>query len=150
MSGLSSYPPIGFHFLVAFEMFPQTPQDGRFQEVSGLNVEMQMESIKEGGEHRFEHQLPVRAKYSDLVLKRGLFVGSGVYKWCENSFEKFEFQPVNIMISLLNEAHAPVLSWYFVHALPKRWDISAFNAEQSTVAIETLTLTYRYFKTIRI
>jgi hypothetical protein len=36
-----------------------------------------------------------------------------------------------------------------MHALPKKWDISAFNAEQNTLAIGTLTLTYRYFKTIR-
>jgi phage tail-like protein len=144
------YPPVGFHFLVAFELFPQTPQDGRFQEVSGLNVEMTMESIKEGGEQRFEHQLPVRTKYSDLVLKRGLFIGSGVYKWCENAFEKFEFQPVNIIISLLNEVHAPIMTWHVIHALPKKWDISSFNAEQNTVAIETLTLSYRYFKTIKI
>ncbi len=144
------YPPVGFHFVVAFEIFPQSPQDGRFQEVSGLNVEMQMESLREGGELRFEHQLPVRTKYSDLVLKRGLFVGSAVYKWCKNAFEDFEFQPVNLMVSLLNEQHLPIMSWHVVHALPKKWDISAFNAEQNTFAIESLTLTYRYYKTIRI
>ncbi|GAB4012174.1 phage tail protein [Spirosoma sp. KCTC 42546] len=149
MAGLL-YPPVGFHFLVAFELFPQTIQDGRFQEISGLNVEMQMESIREGGENRFEHQLPVRTKYSDLVLKRGLFVGSGVYQWAKNAFEDFQFQPVNLLISLLNEQHAPLMSWHVVHALPKKWDISAFNAEQNTIAIETLTLTYRYYTTIRI
>ncbi len=144
------YPPVGFHFVVAFEIFPQSPQDGRFHEVSGLNVEMQMESLREGGELRFEHQLPVRTKYSDLVLKRGLFVGSAVYKWGKNAFEDFEFQPVNLMVSLLNEQHLPIMSWHVVHALPKKWDISAFNAEQNTIAIESLTLTYRYYKTIRI
>lgn len=149
MAGLL-YPPVGFHFLVAFELFPQTVQDGRFQEVSGLNVEMQMESIREGGENRFEHQLPVRTKYSDLVLKRGLFVGSGVYQWAKDAFENFEFQPVNLLISLLNDQHTPLLSWHVVHALPKKWDISAFNAEQNTIAIETLTLTYRYYTTIRV
>ncbi|GGF24451.1 phage tail protein [Hymenobacter cavernae] len=149
MTGLV-YPPTGFHFLVGFELFPQTVQDVRFQEVSGLNVEMQMESVKEGGENRFEHQLPVRSKYADLVLKRGLLIGSGVYQWAKNAFEDFTFQPVNLIVSLLNEQHAPLLSWHVVHALPKKWDVSAFNAEQNTIAIETLTLTYRYYNTIRI
>jgi phage tail-like protein len=144
------YPPVGFHFLVAFELFPLSVQDGRFQEVSGLNVEMQLETVREGGELRFEHQLPVRTKYSDLVLKRGLFVGSGVYQWCQNAFENFEFQPANLVVSLLNESHLPLLSWHVIHAIPKKWDISAFNAEQNTIAIETLTLAYQYFKTIRI
>jgi phage tail-like protein len=144
------YPPVGFHFLVAFELFPLSVQDGRFQEVSGLNVEMQLETVREGGELRFEHQLPVRTKYSDLVLKRGLFVGSGVYQWCQNAFENFEFQPANLVVSLLNESHLPLLLWHVIHAIPKKWDISAFNAEQNTIAIETLTLAYQYFKTIRI
>ncbi len=144
------YPPVGFHFAVAFELFPQGLQDGRFQEVSGLNVEMQMENVKEGGENRFEHSLPVRAKFGDLVLKRGLFIGSGVYRWCENAFENFEFQPVNILVSLLNETHTPLMSWHIVHALPKKWEVSAFNAEQNTLAIETMTLNYRYFKAIRV
>lgn len=147
---MSLYPPVGFHFVVAFELFPLSPHDGRFQEVSGLNVEMQMETVREGGEQRFEHQLPIRTKYSDLVLKRGLFIGSGVYKWCKNAFEEFEFQPANLIISLLNEEHLPLLSWHIIGAIPKKWEISSFNAEQNTIAIETLTLTYRYYKTIRI
>lgn len=144
------FPPAGFHFSVAFELFPQGLQDGRFQEVSGLGVEMQMENVKEGGENRFEHALPVRAKASDLVLKRGLFVGSGVYKWFDNAMSNFEFQPVNLVVSLLNELHAPLLSWRVVHALPKKWEVSAFNAEQNTLAIETMTLTYRYFTALRV
>jgi len=149
MTGLQ-YPPTGFHFVVGFELFPQTVQDVRFQEVSGLNVEMQMETVREGGQNRFEHQLPVRSKYADLVLKRGLLIGSGVYQWAKNAFDDFAFQPVNLIVSLLNEQHAPLLSWHVVHALPKKWDVSAFNAEQNTIAIETLTLTYRYYTTIRI
>lgn len=150
MDGLLTYPLPGFHFLVTFELLPQMVQDARFQEVSGLNVELLMESVKEGGENRFEHQLPVRTKYSDLVLKRGLLVGSGMYKWAKNAFEDFQFEPVNLLVSLLNEQHVPLMSWHVVHALPKKWDLSAFNAEQNTIAIETLTLSYRYYHAIRI
>src|SRR5690606_41130753 len=70
-----NYPQVGFHFLVVFELFPQLPNDFRFQEVSGLTVSMEMETIKEGGENRFVHQLPVRSTYNALVLKRGKFLG---------------------------------------------------------------------------
>ncbi len=37
-----AYPQVGFHFLVLFELFPQLPYDLRFQEVSGLTVNMEM------------------------------------------------------------------------------------------------------------
>ena len=44
------YPPVGFHFSVVIEMFPQTPQDFRFQSVSGLSVDIPLEPIADGGE----------------------------------------------------------------------------------------------------
>jgi len=46
------YPPVGFHFIVAFELFTVSPDDFRFQEVSGLNAEMEVEAYTGGGEHR--------------------------------------------------------------------------------------------------
>ena len=47
-----SYPQTGFSFLVVFELFPQLPNDVKFQEVSGLNVTMEMEPLKEGGDRK--------------------------------------------------------------------------------------------------
>ncbi|MEX2512687.1 MAG: phage tail protein [Cyclobacteriaceae bacterium] len=141
-----NYPQVGFHFLVVFELFPQLPNDFRFQEVSGLTATMEMEPIKEGGENRFVHQLPVRTSYSELVLKRGKFMGSGILHWCKNAIENYEFKPTNIMISLLNDDHLPLYNWYVINAIPKRLEISGFNAERSEVVIETMALNYQYFK----
>lgn len=141
-----SYPAVGFHFLVTFELFPQLPYDLQFQEVSGLTVTMESEPLKEGGENRFVHQLPVRTSYSDLVLKRGKYMGSGLLHWCKNALENFEFKPVNVMISLLNDDHLPLYNWYVINAIPKKLEISNFNAERSEVVIETMTLSYQYFK----
>lgn len=148
---LNNYPMTGFHFIVAFEMFPQLPNDFRFQEVSGLSVDVEMESFIEGGQNRFEHQLPVRTKYSDITLKRGMFVlPSGIMAWCINATQNFIFQPTNLLISMLDETQIPVQSWYVVNAIPKRVEFSSLNAEQSQVAIETLVLSYNYFNIINL
>jgi phage tail-like protein len=144
------YPPPGFHFVVNFQLAPQTLIDVSFQEVSGLTVEMETEAYVEGGENRFTHQLPTRTRYSDLTLKRGMPTGSGLVKWCKDAIENFRFRPVNLTVSLLNAQHAPLHSWYVVGAIPKRWEVSAFNAEQNALAIETLVLSYHYFKSLRI
>ncbi len=141
-----SYPQTGFHFSVVFELFPQLPNDIRFQEVSGLTVTMEMEALKEGGENRFTHQLPVRASYPELVLKRGKFMGSGILSWCMNAIENFEFKPTNILISLLDENHMPLYNWYVINAIPKRLEVSGFSADKSEIVIETLALNYQYFK----
>ena len=144
------YPPVGFHFLVTFELFPQTPNDFRFQEVSGLDVEMEMETFLEGGQNRFSWKLPKRTRYSDLVLKRGMFMGSGIVLWCQNAFENFVFEPVNLTIALLNESHVPLQAWYVVNAIPKKWSISNFNAQENSIVIESITLSYQFFNVISV
>jgi phage tail-like protein len=139
-------PQPGFHFLVLFEIFPQFPNDLRFSEVSGLSVEMEMETKAEGGENRFSHQLPVRAKYGDVTLKRGKMLGSGILHWCHKAFDEYKFEPSNVMISLMNADHAPLYNWYLINAIPKRLEVSSFNAQSNELVIETLVLSYQYFK----
>lgn len=144
------YPPVGFHFIVTFQLFPQTPNDFRFQEVSGLEAEMEMESFVEGGENRFTWQLPKRTRYSEITLKRGMFIGSGIISWCKNALENFIFEPVNLTISLLNENHIPLQSWNVVNAIPKKWSVSSFNAQENSVVIESITLSYQFFNVISV
>ena len=142
---MPAYPLPGFHFVVSIDSLPPSPNDSRFMEVSGLDVEMEMESFTEGGQNRFTWQLPKRARYSDITLKRGKFTGSPLVAWCKDAMENFSFLPVNITISLLNEKHEPVQSWFVVNAIPKKWSISSFNAEENSIAIESITLSSQYF-----
>ena len=145
------YPFVGFHFLVVFEIFPQVPNDFRFQEVTGLTVDVDVSSVyNEGGENRFVHRLPGRTKYGDLILKRGMTLVSGVTAWCVDAIENFNYQPTNMLISLLNEDHLPVSSWYITNAIPIKYDISGLNAEQNQIVIESITLRYEYFRTLNL
>lgn len=142
------YPPWGFYYKVEFNIDSQDPlpaDDARFQSVSGLSVEYEYESFKEGGENRFEHKLPVRTRYSDLVLKRGMLVNSGVIKWFVDAFGNREFSPADISVILMNEAGDPLRTWNIAHAIPKKWIVSDLNATENSIVIETMELTYRYF-----
>ncbi len=150
MSVIFERPPSGFHFAVIFELLPQSVNDFRFQEVSGLNVTVETEDFKEGGENRFTHKLPKRTSYSSLELKRGMFTGSYITKWCKDAIENFDFKPVNITIMLLNDLHIPIAGWYVVNAYPTEWSTSGFNAQSSDLVIESLKLNYSYFNTIRV
>lgn len=140
------YPPVGFHFKVEFSGMGND-NDSRFQSVSGLSVEYEVETIKEGGENRFEHKLPTRTKYPNLVLKRGLLVDSGVVAWVLDGLQNRQFMPTQITISLLNEEHEPLMTWTVYDAWPKKWSISDFNAQENSVVVETLELCYSYFST---
>lgn len=140
---------LGFHFSVVFELIPQFSVDTKFQSVSGLKATMETESYTEGGQNRFRHSLPVRSEYQDLVLKRGLGTDlSGISMWCSQAIEDFVFSPANIVVSLLNENGNPVKAWYVSHAIPLSYEVAEFNAEESKIVIETMTLKYNFFKEI--
>ena len=139
------YPPVGFHFKVEFVGIGND-NDIRFQAVSGLTIEYDTESFKEGGENRFEHKLPVRTKYADVSLKRGMLTDSKVIEWCMKAFENREFQLATVNISLLNEKHEAIKRWEVIEAWPKKWSVSDLNAQENGIVIETLDLAYKYFK----
>lgn len=145
---INGYQITGFHFKVSFnDLEGNTESDIQFQSVSGLNVQYDTESYKEGGENRFEHVVPTRSKYSDLVLKRGIFRpgDSGITQWCKNAFDNMQFKPLNLEVILLDQEHEPLLQWNVVHAYPKNWKLSDLNAEKGEVLIETFELNYNYF-----
>lgn len=144
------YPPVGFHFKVEFKKMQGdesigADNDSRFQSVSGLSVEYDSEAFKEGGENRFEHKLPVRTKYPDLSLKRGMLTDSGVIAWCLDAFQNRSFAPAHIIIKLLNEEHQPLKTWHVYNAWPKKWSVSDFNAQENSIVVETLDFSYSYF-----
>ena len=140
------YPPVGFHFRVEFDLSDALDSDIRFRDVSGLTMELDQETHNEGGENRFIHKLPGRARYGDLVLKRGLLIGSGVRKWCESAIQDFDIQPTTVWIKLLNDNHEPLQTYTVFNAWPKKWSVSDFNAESSELVVESLELSYQYFK----
>ena len=113
-------------------------------------MEIEMESFAEGGQNRFTWQAPKRTRYSDITLKRGMFIGSGIVLWCRNALENFVFEPANITIALLNEKHLPLQAWYVVNAIPKKWSISSFNAQENSVVVESITLSYQFFNVISV
>ncbi len=139
------YPPVSFHFKVEFNGISSQDKDVQFQSVSGLSVDIETEEFAEGGENRFKHKFPVRSKFPNLVLKRGMVTDSQLIKWCRDAIESFDFAPVDLTVKLLNENHEPLVTWNVVHAYPIKWDVAELNAEQSKVTIETIELAYNYF-----
>lgn len=137
------HPPLGFHFKVEFA---NLKGEFQFQSVSGLTVDLETEEIAEGGENRFKHKLPVKTKFPNLVLKRGMLIDSELIKWCRDAVEDFSITPTDLTISLLNEEHEPLITWNVVHAYPVKWATADFNAEESKIVVETIELAYNYFK----
>jgi len=138
------YPPSSFYFRVRFAGGAGI-SDVSFQEVSGISSEIDVESVVEGGENRFVHQLPKGVKHPKLVLKRGIAKkDSGLVKWCISVLEQFEMpiKPKALHVQLLDGKGYPIRVWSITGAYPVKWEVENFNSTKSEVAIEKIELSY--------
>ncbi len=145
----SNHQIVGFHFRVTFDALEESSSlDMSFQAVSGLEVQIEKEGYKEGGENRFEHSIPARRKYGTLTLKRGILTPeqSALTRWCQDAFQNMEIKPVQtVNVQLLNENHEPLMTWNLAHVWPVSWKVGELNAEKGEVLIESLELNYNRF-----
>lgn len=152
----SYYPPVGFYFKVDLVESAGSPPsskstvDNSFQEVGGLSVEYDSESVSEGGENRFAHKLPTKTKYQNLVLKRGLVLSSSKFSvWCLDTMSSNlgkAIAPKNIFVSLLNEKGTPAMTWQFFNAWPIKMQVSDLQAMENKIALETLEFSFQYYE----
>lgn len=148
------YPPGAFYFSVQVlgsgtALSVLTDIDASFQEVSGIQAEFGVEEVTEGGENRFVHRLPRPAKYSNLVLKRGVVTqASFLALWVGQTIGSslsLPIVPQNLLVSLLGEEGLPKIVWLFVNAYPLKWEVAALNSEDNKVLTESMEFAYNYF-----
>lgn len=150
MTNTTYYPPVGFFFRVEFRDIPGLKnQDSFFQEVSGLSRELETESVKSGGENRFTYKLPSRAQYPNLVLKRGLFLDSGILRWVDDAMLNLDIRPATVLVTILNEKAEPLQTYQCVNAWPQKWSVADLNAQESRIIVETMELYYQYYTIIQ-
>lgn len=133
-------PLMGFRFRVRAD----GEAIGGFSEISGLQADVDVQELPEGGVNAFIHKLPGRARFGNLTLRRGL-VTTALWDW----FFKIltgDIVRKTIAVELLDEEGAQVaLRWVFDSAFPARWTGPELKAEQSTIAVEAVELAHHGF-----
>ncbi|PWJ57469.1 phage tail-like protein [Dyadobacter jejuensis] len=147
------YPPVGFYFKVTFQGIDGvTDDDIRFQEVGGLTMEVELDEIRDGAAPQFAYKVPKRAKYSNLVLKRGMLKDSALIAWFDNAVDSYfnqfniSFSPCTVIVELMDENGDPLSTWQVNNAFPVKWQMSDFKANANEVVVETIELAYQNFK----
>lgn len=148
LNGASAGPPVAFYFKVVVD--GALSSDNAFQEVSGIQSEIQTEAVEEGG-NPFTYALPTKIKNSNLVLKRGIAgASSSLARWCSEVMEGAGFArpivPVDIQVLLMNESGIPVRIWSFTNAYPVKWEMEALSSTKNEIAIERIEFAYTMLK----
>ena len=143
---------LGFRFGVFFfagGVIPN-PLDIRFQKVSGLAAEVKTTPRSEGGQNLYTHRLPEKIDYKNLVLERGMVVGSPLNLEFNAVMSLFKFYPSNVLVTLFNAEQIPVAGWLFIKAYPVKWATSDLDAAEKALVIDTLELAYTRMQIMRI
>ncbi|CDY75457.1 FIG01123047: hypothetical protein [Caballeronia glathei] len=130
---------LGFAFSVAIR---QRVVAG-FSEVSGLVIETEVETFREGGVNDCERQLAGPTKFpTRLVLKRGMGDLRHLWDWYLGVTQgRIERRDVTIVIN--DRQGNAGLKWVFREACPVKWTGPELRAASSAIAFEAIDLVHR-------
>jgi phage tail-like protein len=123
--------------------------DGAFQECSGLEIETDVQQYLEGGRNDGVIQRIGRAKYTNIVLKRGMFFGDDssvnrdLWRWLQDVVSGT--RPVaryDGIIEVKSPAGDTVATWVFDRGLPAKIRGPALNGKSGEIAIEELHIAH--------
>jgi len=134
----TKYPLPVFHFQVEWG-----GENLGFSEVSGLTIETQAIEYRDGLSPQYSSiKMSGIPKYSNITLKRGIIAqDSDFFDWLnQTALNKPERR--DIVISLLNEEHTPVMTWKVKNAWPVKLEGPGLKATGNEVAIESIELAH--------
>ena len=124
--------------------------DGGFQECSGLQIDMEVHEIAEGGRNDGVVRLVGRGKYTNITLKRGMLYPAGggavndLWGWLQGILSGQ--RPVvryDGVIEVLDAASRNVVAtWTFDRGLPAKVMGPQLNAKTGEIALEELTIAH--------
>lgn len=143
-----------FNFEVTFRRIsgsgPTSLTGGGFQEVTGLDVEMDVKDYEEGGRNDGVIRRVGRARYQPLVCKRGMFGPAGgdavpeLWQWFQDVVAGV--RPVRRYdgtVLVQDQLRHTMAAWEFVAAVPSKLVGPQLNARTGEVAIEELHLAHQ-------
>lgn len=130
-------PYLDFRYVVEMESLVV----GGFAEVSGLEVEVDVEEYQEGGLNHRPHVLPARASHGNVTFRRGLTDVDELWSWAMAA-TRGQAERRLVRVVVLDSLGQEAVGWEFHGTLPVRWSGPDLAADDGRVAMEELELAY--------
>ena len=135
---MTSYPLPKFHFQVDWA----GTRIG-FTEITGLDVETEVIEYRDGASPEYSKlKMPGMQKYSNITMKRGVFASDNEYYDWWNTVSLNTVERRDLTVSLLNEAHEPVMVWKVKNAWPVKIASTDLKADGNETAVESIDLAH--------
>jgi phage tail-like protein len=137
MARTDADPYLGCRFTVEIEGI----QVGGFAEATGLEMELETETYREGGRNDMVHALPVGVSYGRLVLQRGIADTEVLWRW-QSDVRNGKVIRHTVRLTLCDTEGNPKRDWRCVDAMPVKWSGPELKANEAQVAVERLELVH--------
>jgi phage tail-like protein len=114
-----------------------------FSEVTGLTQENQAIEYRDGSFPEYSSiKMPGLRKFSNVTMKRGIVKADNeFFKWL-STIKLNQVERRDVVISLLNEEHTPVMTWKIHNAFPVKVEGPGLKASGNEVAIESIEIAH--------
>jgi len=112
-----------------------------FTECTGLDMTLDLEDYNEGGNNGTVLKFPKRAKYAEIVLKKGITKDTQLFDWFYG-FTQGNGKRKDGVITLRDARGKPYTVWGFRRGLPSTYRGPQLNAQASAVAIYSISITH--------
>jgi phage tail-like protein len=138
------YPFTSFNFSVEI-----TPDGGSsplcnaaFSECDGLEMTMEVKTIREGGNNGRQVRLAGPVAYGQLTLKRGMTSSFDLWKWFRDSAGNPALRASATVVLLVGDGAGVRTRFVLDRCVPVKIKAPPFNAKDGGIAIEELQLAY--------
>lgn len=136
-------PYIAFNFFVDLGTGDTDSVQAGFQEVSGLNMEINLADYRNGNEpNNHVRKVIGMHTFGDVTLKRGLIGSLDLWEWISQAQAGDQAANRSVTIQMMNESRTDtVMVWRLTNVRPMRYTAPSLNATSGTeVAVEELVL----------
>jgi phage tail-like protein len=114
-----------------------------FQEVSGLQVEVEELTYRAGDSKSFgKMKMPGMMKVGNVTMKKGIYKGDNKFWTWFNEIKMNTIKRKPVTISLLDEAGEPTMVWTLLNAWPIKITSTDMKSDDNAVAIETIEIAH--------
>lgn len=112
-----------------------------FSECTPPAIQTETFEYSEGGLSTYNRRLPVRTKYDNITLKRGLDAGQDLFAWYAKALEG-KADRKNMSITVHDPQGQEVCRWDLRDAFPVKWTGPDLKADAGSIAIEAMEIAY--------
>jgi phage tail-like protein len=145
-----TYPLTSFNFAV--EIYPDGDSaplaEAAFAECDGIELTMDVKTIRQGGANDRAYRVPGVVNYSNLTLKRGVTGNLDLWDWVQRSTADPGLRANAEVIVFEADGSTEAMRYQLHRCLPIKFKAPTLSAKDGQVAIEEFQLAYEKFDVV--